>query len=371
MVDDCDSVIQGCLDPPECRLAILASKGFISSGETVDLTATGANGGVEWVVIIGESALNTMSGNSVILTGGATAETAVVYAIDSLNCIANIEIPVCNATIQSQTVATSPSNRARVKIGVGEEVDLTASQGSSTWAITSGDGTLTPDSGRHQQVRFTAGESAGNVTITATGNPCTSTITFEVVEPTDFTMRRKSGTRVLHGGLNAASGAFLNILVPDCGWLGVVCVHPNDVNFYRLRFREQDCRSHANGSYNPSHNNQLHGGPSYTANGGYSSWIPLGRHTEALGSLFGAAGIEDNIYSGWSNNVARGSATPPFIIGYYYWDILCQWKVGRRGAIRNFPVIRQDISLRANGRCTINKAGHSEHADFNSPLQSW
>jgi outer membrane protein OmpA-like peptidoglycan-associated protein len=46
--------------------------------------------------------------------------------------------PGTPCTITSQTVAISPADRTRKKIGVGEEVELTVSRGLAPWSITSG-----------------------------------------------------------------------------------------------------------------------------------------------------------------------------------------------------------------------------------------
>src|SRR2546425_4139778 len=106
--------------------------------------------------------------------------------------------PPCptHCTITSQTVATSPADRTRTRIGVGEEVDLTVNPAPATWAITSGSGTLTPNSGSQAKVRFTADDKAGSVTITATGSGCSCTITFTIVAPSDWTMKRQPGTNL-------------------------------------------------------------------------------------------------------------------------------------------------------------------------------
>jgi hypothetical protein len=94
-------------------------------------------------------------------------------------------------TITSQTVATSPANRARTRIAVGEEVELTVSPDPATWAITGGTGTLTPNSGSVAKVTFTADDAAGSVTIKATAPSGDASITFTVVAPSGWTMVRK------------------------------------------------------------------------------------------------------------------------------------------------------------------------------------
>lgn len=262
--------------------------------------------------------------------------------------------PCPSCTISSQTVATSPSNRARNRIGVGEEVDLTVSPGPATWAITSGGGTLSPASGSQTTVTFTAGDTAGSVTIRATGAGCSCDIPFTVVEPSSWTMMRRPGS-----GLRHTQGR------PNCGWQGSMYVHPNDVNFYRVETREVDSLSIATGSYNPSHHGQYHG--SYPPPDRVSEWFPITRHSESAGSTDGSV---DDIYSGFPGTRAAGSA-PPFNVGSYYWPITMQWRVVGSTAVHNFPGVRQKHEIYADGRCESRKGGHTEHCMYNDPTSTY
>lgn len=259
--------------------------------------------------------------------------------------------PTC--TITSQTVATSPANRARTRIGVGEEVELTVSPGPATWAITSGTGTLSPSSGSHSKVTYTAGDTAGIVIMTATGAGCSCTITFTIVEPSSWTMKRKPGSNLKH-----THGR------PDCGWLASAEIHPNDVNFYRVQIREKDSLSVATGSYNPSHNGKYHG--NYPPPDRVSPWVPLISHSETDGSAMGAT---DTVYSGYPSTTATGTA-PPFNVGTYYWPITWQWKVGT-GAVHNFPSVRQEHEIFANGKCESRKGGHTESSMYNDATSTY
>src|SRR3982751_5347280 len=98
--------------------------------------------------------------------------------------------PTC--TIASQTFKSSPADRTRTKVGVGEEVTITITGNPATWEIDTG-GTISPSTGTQSSVTFPAGESTATATITATGAGCgcVNTIAFTVVEPENFTMRRK------------------------------------------------------------------------------------------------------------------------------------------------------------------------------------
>jgi type VI secretion system secreted protein VgrG len=252
-------------------------------------------------------------------------------------------------TITSQTVATSPADRARTRIGVGEEVRLTVNPGPATWSITSGTGSLNPTRGSHTTVTYTADDTAGSVTITATGSGCSCTITFTVVAPSNTTMEKAPGTNLRH-----TNGR------PDCGWKGKQWIHPDDVNFYNIERREVDSNAVCTGSYMPF-NNVLHG--NYP--GGYGSWFGIDTHDPAKGSR---AAMTDNIYSGDPGAGATGAA-PPFNVGTMYFPIVYQWRVGT-GTAHNFPAIRQEHEIFANGRCESRKGGNTESTMYNDPTST-
>ncbi len=262
--------------------------------------------------------------------------------------------PVC--TLTSKTIATSPADRARTKIGVGEEVELTVKGNPATWAITSGTGTLSPNTGARRTVTFTADDKAGSTTITATGSGCScvNTITFTIVRPASWTMKRKPGSSIKH-----TNGK------PDCGFLGIMYVHPNDVNFYRVETREKDSLSVATGCYNPSHHGKYHGkyGPPDQASG----WFLLTRHTEPDGST---DDVPDEIYSGYANDAAMGTA-PPFKVGTMYFPITIQWHVVGNANIHDFPVIRQEHEVFSDGKCETRKGGLTESAMYSDPTKAW
>ena len=259
----------------------------------------------------------------------------------------------CTAcTITSQTVATSPANRARTRIGVGEEVTLTVNPGPATWAITSGTGSLNPSRGSHTTVTYTASDTAGSVTITAKGKGCTCTITLTVVAPSSWTNKRKAGTNLRHKQYR-----------PDCGWKGIVYVHPDDVNFYNIEVREKDSQYIGNNSYK-SYNGDWHG--RYPLPDRVGPWIPIVSHTDADGSGYGGA---DKIYTGDPGAAVTGAA-PPFKVGDGYFPIVRQWRVGT-GAAHDFAAIRQEDEIFANGKCESRKAGNTESTMWDDPTSTY
>jgi hypothetical protein len=258
--------------------------------------------------------------------------------------------PVC--TLTSQTVATSPANRARTKIGVGEEVNLTVKGNPATWTITSGKGTLSPNTGARTSVKFTADDSAGSVTITATGSGCScvNTITFTVVRPADWTMKRTAGTNLRH-----TNGR------PDCGWLGTMFLHPNDVNFYRVETREQNSRATCTGSYMPFNN--IHHQPATQTE---SAFFGMAGHTDADGSQ---VALNDNIYSG-DPGAAATNAAPPFKVGTMFFPIVWQWRVLGSANIHDFATVRQEHEIFSDGKCVSKKGGNPESSMHTDPTST-
>lgn len=257
--------------------------------------------------------------------------------------------PIGSCTLTSQTYAASPANRARTKIGVGEEVTLTYSPGVGDikWSATGG--TLSPKSGA--SVTFTAEDTAGKVTITATGSLGSASITFTVVIPAELTMMRKPDSPLLHGE------GYLN-----CGFTGKPLIHPNDVNFYRVEIRELDSRAITSGVYNDSEG-AFHGGESYRRNGGASSWLPLSSHNDTDGT----GGVaEDTIYAGYPSRYSSKPA-PPYEPGTLTFPITWQWRVIGMKEIHYFPQLLHSQVLDQNGLVTISKGGYTAQCRYDDP----
>ena len=264
--------------------------------------------------------------------------------------------PAC--TLTSQTKATSPADRTRTKIGVGEEVVITVKGNPATWAITSGTGKLTPNTGARKSVTFKADDKDGNVTVTATGSgcACVNTITFKIVKPASWTMKRQANTKLRHTANR-----------PDCGWKGIMYVHPNDVNFYNVETREKDSQYVGTGSYS-GFNGDFHG--NYPAPDFASDWFPLNAHTDADGST---DNIPDTIYTGLPSTAITGTA-PPFKKGDGHFPITIQWQIiGSTDAkdIHAFPVVRQEDEIFENGRCESRKGSHTEGTMYTDPASNY
>lgn len=264
--------------------------------------------------------------------------------------------PAC--TLTSETFASSPPDLTRTKIGVGEEVTLEITGNPATWAITSGSGTLSPNSGTHNLVIFKAGELNESATITATcsGCSCVNTIIFTVVQPSGWTMVQKPGSGIRH-----VNG------VPSCGFLGNMYLQPTDVNFYNTENRELDSLSVGSGSYNPSHHGKYHGG--YLPPDRASNWFPITSHNITDGSTDGG---DDQIWTGFPTPPAvLGASPPPFNVGTSYFPITMQWRVIGSANIYDFPVQRQESEIFADGKCEIRKGGTTKSSMYSDADSSW
>jgi hypothetical protein len=246
-------------------------------------------------------------------------------------------------TITSQTKATSPANRARTTIGIGEDVDLTVSPGPATWDITAGSGAISPTSGT--TITFTAPERASTVTIQATGPGCTCTITFQVIEPTGLLFEKASNFRHTNGS-------------PDCGYLAQVYVQPDTVSFHNIEIREQNSAATLTGYYDiPA----WHGITHQPAGQTHSDWLTIGQPVAGKGSP--GVGWQDQIYSGNPGGAVRdGTMTFP---------ITWEYHVGS-GAEKAFPSFTQVAHVDgATGTCTMSKDGESKTRVPADPTSSW
>jgi len=132
--------------------------------------------------------------------------------------------------IVTETVATSPPNRARKTIGVGESVELKLSpitSGSVLWQHSSGLGFLNAiDDG---SAYYTAPDTATTATIVAEYEGLSLPVTFNVIQPTGLLFEHKAVTRIDQ--------------YPQTPYLGGECqasifVQPDTVNFYTISLHE-------------------------------------------------------------------------------------------------------------------------------------
>lgn len=233
--------------------------------------------------------------------------------------------PTPRGSITSQTVATHPSDRSRLTVGVGEQVKLTFSGSSADWSISGGEGTVTPTG---KTSIYTASITPATETIEAV-DPVThaeASITFDVIAPSGLLFERVKGTDVHH-----------HKGWPDIGFSAKVYLQPDTVSFENIGVREQDATYSATGYYawmdGQSHNPQ--------------------KEPELVTSLVTGKGWllsqDDDVWSG------REPATPPFAPGHETVDIPWEYDAaadGDAGPFHLFAHVTQVCELK-NDRSTI------------------
>jgi hypothetical protein len=247
--------------------------------------------------------------------------------------------------IRSETVATSPTNRRRTVIGVGEEVRLTASRptGTVSWAIT-GSSTLNATSGA--SVRLTAHDRAETTTVTATDScGCTATRTFRVIEPSSVRMRRVpgSGIRHIHGR-------------PSVGIKLEIYIRPATVSFEGIDVVEDDAVGVVTGYFVGTPSDGLH-----HAGHGAGSPASVGAHVPRWGSKVNG---EDHVFSG---DCHYGT---PYRAGTFHWAIPWRFSVSG-GASKVFATVHHREAIDRRGRMTIRKGGARGAARLNDASSSY
>jgi hypothetical protein len=240
-------------------------------------------------------------------------------------------------TIRSQTVQTAPADRARTRIGVGEEVQLTASTAAS-WSV-SGGGTLSATSGT--SVVFRAGAQADRATITATAAGSSGSIRLDILEPT-FRMEVAFGVKHTHGR-------------PDCGFLTQMFLLPADVSFVHVDVREMNSACRADGFYAPF-NGSTHQPKEMASSEAFVVRAPGADTKGSSPDLF------DQVYSG-----DPGGA---IIEGRLTHDIVWEFRV-RGGSFAPMPQKTQSHVVDAAGNCTTSKAGATATRAPNAPTSDW
>jgi hypothetical protein len=238
----------------------------------------------------------------------------------------------------SETLATVPANRARTRIGVGEEVKLTFRTGSNQPAVATwranGSGNLSSNSGA--EVTFTAGDRAGTTVITArsaAGESCSVLLT--VVEPENVIVQMVPGSEYHVKGHMSA------------GFLGKWVVTPSDVSFSKIELRELDALAPAIGELAPA-NDSSHGpNPAFAA---------MGATVEGLGTPM-AEGHVDQIAVKVEKSFF-GVVNDPIKDGVAAFRIPYEYRVGATGTPKTFTHVIQLIVAK-QGVCTISKGGVS------------
>lgn len=239
----------------------------------------------------------------------------------------------------SQTVATTPADRARTTIGVGEVVNLSitpAPPGALTWTL-SGPGNLSGST-------YTAPDRAGSATIKAecAGCNCGKWVkTFTIFEPSGIMMEQEPGTGVFH-----VQGT------PSVGFKGRAYIQPDTVSFMNITVKEGKVAAVCTGYFLPQ-NGQEHAEGSWIA---FSSTVVAGKGTKD--------GAVDTVQGG------DGGIGAPYSVGTFTWAIPWYFKVGA-GAQKKFTTMNQVKTIDAAGGLTMSKGGTSKTKALNDPNSNY
>jgi hypothetical protein len=129
--------------------------------------------------------------------------------------------------IQTETVATTPADRTRKKLGVGEEVNLTFKPPSIpiNWYVESNKGTVAPPTG--STTKYTAHNAAAEGKVKAEFKGLNELTSFNIIEPSGETAVKDRDETWPSG----VQGAGMHL---------IVTVTPTDVSFYNVEVLEVD-----------------------------------------------------------------------------------------------------------------------------------
>lgn len=197
--------------------------------------------------------------------------------------------------IESETVKSSPPDRARTKVGVGEEVTVTASE-SVNWTLQGG-GSISSSSGT--TTTYTAPNSQDSATVTGTSiaDGSVKSISFTIIEPSGITMEKIANGLTIPGPNPQMVVEFTARFY----------VTPADVNFEAIQIGENVCNGVANG-YFLQVNGQQH------ARNGPVSML---NHVDGKGTLMDG---QDTVRS-----VSHGT---PHSAGTFTWTIPVRYELG-------------------------------------------
>jgi hypothetical protein len=233
--------------------------------------------------------------------------------------------PPCElgTTLQTFTIATTPTDLTRVKLGVGEQTSLSmipAPPCEVTWTV-SGGGTLSASTG--SSVVFTAHYRASVSTVTAWVNEVSFSVVYTVVEPSSVTGVKLQ--EISYPAGTYGSGMSLRIIV-----------NPIDVSFRNVEMRELP-------------------GPATNVFGYFTQFTAasLAHEPEPLWTPLGS----DN---GLTDNVETRNRLPPYSPGGFEWQIPTRWRVVNIGSSEaNVPpaVLQQFRITDSSGTSSVFKAG--------------
>jgi hypothetical protein len=240
--------------------------------------------------------------------------------------------PAKPVTLKSKCELSKPGSRSRTTLGVGERVELTASEGGGAWTTTAG--TLSADRGK--KVTLTAPGTAGTATVTIDVAGSVATLDFTVIAPNSVSMVLKKGEHAKVPWPNAKMQ-----VRPHIG--------PDTVNFGNVEMLEDDVAAVATGYWSDFN------GIGHSPNSEY-----IGFTTKVVSGKGTAMGGVDNVASGYIEKDPR----PTDWTGQLSFDILWRWKCGSGSGV--IGTVLHVCASDAAGKTTMTKAGATYSAKLSS-----
>lgn len=240
-------------------------------------------------------------------------------------------------SLATETVVPEPAPASRRRIGVGEGVKIIAvpegETGDATWTK-SGDGSLCAR--ECNPVRYTAGATAGEATVTATlPGGSSGSVDFQIVAPQSLLMRRTSSTR--------QSNPLMITMAVD------MLVAPSDVDFSSVTFGEGSCEAVADG-YFKNEDGDIH---------------------PASGSFIGTETLEAGV--GWrltdEDTICAMTSGPQYSAGTFRWPI--PWSYEVAGETHEFATANHNKRITMSGRIatlSFEKCGAADSATATNRL---
>jgi|GEM_PF-5518500 hypothetical protein len=208
---------------------------------------------------------------------------------------ASDEITLLIYKVETETVATIPSDTKRTKLGVGEKVTLSFSPSSVTvnWAVAGAAGSVAPATG--SLATYRASNEAANPEVTATFAGITKSLHFSVIEPSVVYINKTSApsTNSPYMAINAAAEWYIG---------------PTDVNFSQTKIAEGITWASTQGYFN------------FWSGLRHKPGSPLGvSNTLVSGKGWKCTGID---------NVTTGTCGPSYSSGTFNWSIPWSYQIG-------------------------------------------
>jgi hypothetical protein len=147
------------------------------------------------------------------------------------------------------TEATSPSNRKRTKLGVGERVTLKVAPGPGNWLVSGGK----LSSGTGSTVTLTARANPGKAAVSVKVGTQTAQIEFDVIKPSTAHQDVRTKQHVQNG-------------LPNAGFFADIYIGPDDVNFGNVSWLEEEIGATAHGYWAGANGGQSKAGKGHGPN---------------------------------------------------------------------------------------------------------